>query len=1284
MLVAIFRLKIQAACQDENPNLQFSWELVQKSVLDSVLDFIDQKPTKSNKTAAATALYPTICNMYYPQTGLFEWKSPTLMANVNMLLSETATDHPENQSQLRNDKILGPKRMGTALSQTKDYFTIESLLLLVGVLLPARQTAAKRTQFINELFTADLFERSDDIKKLIDESTTEWDPVVMRIINEPLAESDLSFPQPFYISNLQTFGPQPNVTQPLYIDNKGFYANTEQPDGTIDSYQAPFITVERIKLSSPASFSTSVMIRLTAEPFIGAASDANHLKKSAMGFAIKKEDVQRFLKSLRGRGLGKLINEADRKVSKITEGLSLEFDSHGQKPPTQQEKVAKVEQLWHDNADRGLGEPTSPLMAQSSVKEPESSHHVSEASSVHDAIFGDDLSEVSDCESKIPATRHVTPKAPPAAAKPSADPDSPVVASSRSRVRIVLDSDSEEDMARAQPSRKAVPRKSAMKMKAVTQTEDDIEDSQSPPSSNVRDQDFEPTQDAPVVDRPARVTRGAVAKKKTLVPLGELPKTVPGCPKPSPVARTSARSSPARPTRRPAPKFVLSDEDVSEDEDNTTRKLAASAKPSSETSPRGRSTSKLPSGKDDASKTEIASKKPDTKSGRKRAKTDGDASLEEDMSDSDRRPRKRVRGTTDAAPDKPAIAPRRDSAAVFDTRTVNPAPATKRYGKKGRTSSPAPFAVAGTDMAVDYDELPASPSPVPPLAPPAPTKVGKTSKQEASVGDTRLSRVAAMRGKAGKPTVKPEPVVKAPSKSNKTVPSERTKAKTQPRTAKSEKTMIAEEIAEVVSDDESKPSRRSTRGGVVSKAADPILTVIASKPKAKPVKPKKAPWEDMDLNKNNVATSDEPVPAPAVFEEDHVDAKVAQEKSKPVVSEPKANLEKPQSVAGHDVDLAKDDVTTSDEPDREPAVFEEFYVPLKAKDVTMIDLTQDATPKVKKLEPQVLQISVHIESELLKDDTASPIRQQTRPASPIPVAMTRFAAKTTARPTQPQPVSLLSEVSDPYPLRPARTSTPTKLSTPVRPKKLPTLRPPSPQVDQTVLYAPSRLSPVPPVPRRTEFSNRSSSPVQPDRVHHKVTFTPSRASPPPSRRRHAKDQFVLSRQTADNITYERSPDFGRPTRPNFSRGQHKSEVDENIGRREYEHKRSDSPMQGILEILNEIQEVVVDKISRRFEHVRHDVRVGRDNILRGAAANLETMCAQSEGHFNTLVDLEEEYATYHRKVTLGVEEMQRSSELMSNALGQIIQHHDRRTLSKKLPTTLFTLPSVLRNPALSI
>ena len=67
--------------------------------------------------------------------------------------------------------------------------------------------------------------------------------------------------------------------------------------------------------------------------------------------------------------------------------------------------------------------------------------------------------------------------------------------------------------------------------------------------------------------------------------------------------------------------------------------------------------------------------------------------------------------------------------------------------------------------------------------------------------------------------------------------------------------------------------------------------------------------------------------------------------------------------------------------------------------------------------------------------------------------------------------------------------------------------------------------------------------------------------------------------------------------------------------------------------------------------------------------------------FNALVDLEEEYAAYRRKVVDGFEDLQKINQEISQHLRQIIQDHDRHTLSKKFPITLSSpLPSILLNP----
>ncbi|KAJ7484745.1 hypothetical protein FB451DRAFT_1393268 [Mycena latifolia] len=1266
VLGVIFTEKIEPAGDFA---VQHSWETVMKSVVSSILDFLDQSP--SARQRPGTRCTSTICDIFYPRATSFKWTSPILIFNVNLLLTETATNHPENQSRLRSDKVLGASRIAFAVSQSKDFFAIDSLLALIGVLLPARKTASKRTEFVDAVFTPSLFSCSPQIKRLIAASSnTDWDPVIPQIVNE-LAKSDISFPQPFYVSGLRTSTPLPNIVDPLYVDRLGLFANIEQEGGLFDSYQVRYTSMERIKLSMPGAFTTPVTVQLASAPLIGAASEADtpedQKQKCSMLFQLKNADAARFLEALKARGLGKLIsNETDRKVSKLAESLNLEFDPSQQKPATQQEKVAKVEQLWQSNGDGGLGEPTSPLVAHSAKEQHASSESRSdlrEASWQHDAIDGDDLSDVSDGEKTISKAKSSVP--------PSTKAKSPA---SRPRVRIVLDSDDEDAIAVPQP-RTAHPRKSAMKKLAVESDEEDIPTTQSPPSTNVMDQDFEPTQPEAELAAtvPARVTRGAAARKNLTVAtsIDEPRKTVSGRAKASRDVPAAAADvpEPVRSIRRPAnaKRAAPVDDHLSEDEIETTTKLAASSKKISSKADQGTSTDSRPNGKGNTTsatkdKTEVTSKPTDEKNTRKRTKADQDQDVsDEDEDASDRPPTKRLRGI-DAAPEEsvPPAVPRRVSAAIFGARSVNPAPVKRRYGgKKGRTSSPVPDATdPDTAMAVDYDELPAPPSPAPA---PVPEKVAKAAKQEAGA-DTRKSRVAAMKGKAGQ---KPEPATKAPPKSTKAAPSEKQKTEAPVPAAKDD---MDKENVEMEPESEVIPLRRSTRtakDNAAPKPAEPLMDIPITKPKAKPQKPKKAPWEDMHLKKKNdaVPSSDEP------SAEIHL-------KKNDAIGPPYSNLP-----------------------------------PVPDDDVTMIDLTQDVPPKAKTLQlvlptlvlpdphpvdltspfPQIKSIHVlpEVKSKsaavVLKSssakvvDTTTPIRQQARsspvapsePAPPLPV--TKFKSEVPPRPIQP--TSFLQKPPSQSPVRPSKLPTPPPAKKPspprpVRARKAATPPPPSPQARTST--PPRQSRPAPPSRQIT-----SDSPF-PERVYQTVAFAQSRASPSPSVR--TNGQFIPVKRTAKNHEPEHTPELGRPVRANFGRGQHKYEGHE----RDHDYKRSKSPMQGILEILNEIQEVVVEKISQRFDHVRKDVRVGRDGILRRAAANLEAMCTESEGHFNTLVDLEEDYAGYHRKIILSLDDMHKSSEVMANALGQIIQHHDRRSLSKKLPTKLFTLPSIVRNPVLSL
>ncbi|KAJ3812528.1 hypothetical protein F5876DRAFT_74736 [Lentinula aff. lateritia] len=113
----------------------------------------------------------------------------------------------------------------------------------------------------------------------------------------------------------------------------------------------------------------------------------------------------------------------------------------------------------------------------------------------------------------------------------------------------------------------------------------------------------------------------------------------------------------------------------------------------------------------------------------------------------------------------------------------------------------------------------------------------------------------------------------------------------------------------------------------------------------------------------------------------------------------------------------------------------------------------------------------------------------------------------------------------------------------------------------------------------------------------------------------------------------------------------------------------------IVEILRDIQEVLITKISNRFDSVKKEVRIGRNSILRAAAADIDKMRAESAEHFNAMVDLEAEYASFRRYVVQQLEDLCTIDKDVVGRLAEIVQHHDRHGLSKKFPKALPAIPA---------
>ncbi|KAF7323907.1 hypothetical protein MKEN_00612100 [Mycena kentingensis (nom. inval.)] len=1279
----------------------------------SVHDALENNPSTTMKSAIADELYMTIRDLFYSNNEIL---NQTLRSNVNLMLSDSARDFPDNQSRLRSDKCLGPRRLSMAMAQSRGYFVLESVLDLIGVLLPDRKLAlSKRNVFVDALFPATVFGCSQSIKALLQESGTEWEPVAAQII-QTLADFDNSYPQPFHVTDLNATPHElPHVVNPLYIDNNHFFVNYETGDGVVDSYQVSFPTLERISMSgSAAQPNVTVTMLLNAPPTVGGVQ-ARFLKdvNYTFSFALKSSDRGRFMKTLQQRGLkDKLGDAAERKISLLVDGsVSLEYPTSVQLPTTQKERIEKVEQLWKDDDpdledESGTG-PTSPLVnshlkARLRTPTPPPAP-AAPTSDLSRELFEGDLSELE--EPEVPKSRARAAKAdtkpkpkPKPKAKATANKARPETASASGLPAIPSPSP---------VTRKA--RKTAAPMRIESATEDEDEDEAAetthrPPSRAVNlverekvlvpsssgpgrdddegDGDFEPSQqpkkNPDISARSTRRTRGGAKKSVAVDQDDEAPEKV------------LTEKKPPKKERAPPKKVVVEGipfEEDKPDEPRFTKKKGVDVEAQSE------DTNDKPTG-------------PKTRGKRTRAaaevREERNAVVEDSEPEADPvpvpAPAKRQRRLLDGADDG-STAPRRNSAAVFGTATV-PLP-TKRYGKKtGRTSSPERDAPSGgDDMDVNFDELPsAAPKPPPKTKAKAQAKEPVETELEA---EPRTRRVAAMKGKGGQTTA-PAPANKAKVKAEKkpvtkrktAVELERDEEVADQKPATKPKTVVESEFEAddiIVVDPPVKVEKTSKRKKVITDVDD-VASTDKVEPKTEAVVEVKqsSKRKSAIIAKDNavVAMSEEEVPKSAgaatspLMAEKSSDVAVEKPKAKP-----KPKPLKPKKAPWEDMHLRKSDeiqpvsedvVMNQSEPmEIEPvAVYEEHYEPVKGSDVASdpveppSDIQDQFSMAVDPIEPAF--------SMLPPDDVIPPAPPSPVVAPPSPIAVP------VTRPAVPRPVPLPTAVSS---SRLPLTNIPAAVSTPpvtrVQKSKLPVpvanLNPPTPSKaasKQHYIATPQMESEplAPPPVAKLPSLFRQPSPIKdvvqksPHRVQRRFETSKQDESPFPERTRHS-------------VTFAASPspvavDSGRYAPRGRTSHRYAPYEKEKVRK----SKRSKSPMSEMVDILNEINEIVLQHISQRFESVRHDVRVGRDNILRDAAANLERNCVQCEKHFNVLVDIEDEYATYHRKIIAGFQDMQQTTAIMSKALGQVIQQHDRRTLAKKIPPTLFSLPSVVRNP----
>lgn len=218
---------------------------------------------------------------------------------------------------------------------------------------------------------------------------------------------------------------------------------------------------------------------------------------------------------------------------------------------------------------------------------------------------------------------------------------------------------------------------------------------------------------------------------------------------------------------------------------------------------------------------------------------------------------------------------------------------------------------------------------------------------------------------------------------------------------------------------------------------------------------------------------------------------------------------------------------------------------------------------------------------------------------------------------------------------------------------------------------PYRNLPLPPV-------HPSSSASKASRAKHTVTFAPElpeRQSP----RKYVDVRMSMDAREdiapkASKILAPRSPILKKPT-PIKRLPNDTVFMTADSGRtNKYNTKDKVVGVQEIVDVLQDLQEAVMQKITRRFEGVRDDVRAGREAILAEAAADLLELRTESVEHFNRLIDLEAAYARFGRAVDSGLEDVVCMNREICAGVTRTVHELDRGSLSKRMPARLAPFP----------
>ncbi|KAG1754268.1 hypothetical protein EDB19DRAFT_1665522 [Suillus lakei] len=350
--------KLRNALNTQNPQLSASWNEVAVALISGVLDFLDKHSDDMTKEAIASAFYPTICTLFFYQDASLTLLPRTQMTGYS-LLHETLNRHPGNQRRLRDPAVLGGSLIGVAISQSKVGWLIPAThkteqgkakrMEFINDLFGSEKHFSCSHELVSILQYISSTHWEDTVMKVMD-ALARSDIT----FPQPFALDEVDICGKCY--------PQPTAFDRLHLDRDFFLANVIEQNDVCESLKIFYGHIRSVTIDvskAPPHSKAIIHVDLTTPPIMGDVSlDIPAGQNLYLKFEIQREDLSRLMEALRRRGVVKLsfLGENPQKQTNKRRSVGLAHSirlSGDSSPPPQEsqyeDKVKHVENVYETN-----------------------------------------------------------------------------------------------------------------------------------------------------------------------------------------------------------------------------------------------------------------------------------------------------------------------------------------------------------------------------------------------------------------------------------------------------------------------------------------------------------------------------------------------------------------------------------------------------------------------------------------------------------------------------------------------------------------------------------------------------------------------------------------------------------------------------------------------------------------------------------------------------------------------------------------------------------------------